>query len=643
MLWVTVDGSGATKVLACSLLLDETKESIAWSCQCFADCFRVPPHVLFSDSAPAIKAAVAEVFPEPRTHHLLCIWHLSKNMLTALQPAAGPALSDRVRTAWWRLAKQSDKNSNWDSDWAALLALVEQGSGRDTDKAAAREWLAAREVDRERWAYRFTWRHRTLGIHSTQRIEAVHSAVSHFLSTNRLLTDLLEQLDRYTGNVELRTTARDLSWHARLIQRGQAALEHPDIIEASNFGLSAFALVLLRAQVQQAPFYGVRDPDPTDVGGAFAVSRRTGAAEAGPSTADEHADYDADHGLSTPGLSGVRLVHIPSAAEEGVATCSCQYPECHGLPCRHLLRVFAHLQKDLPTSGIDQRWIVRSEEQQRAAVLALLARRPPARDGAAVPVQPTRDDRFGLIMGVAKGLAETGSMSASTFEVVMAGLAALHDKARGAVTAPRGAAPTRGQAQAAAAVAEAAPQSRVCQACWQPGHNRRNRLCPQHGLPSLPRPEGRGAAGAVRVVSRGRRRDDDEEGEEEDEGEEEGSEGPADSGRNDNVCHNCSEPGDLLCCEGDGCHRSWHPRCAQGTAALIDDDGSWFCPVCTGTWASAPVGFIGNPPQARPGRGGGQQQKRKKPRTEETPAMRKKAKAAGRGKEVARKGGMRVS
>ena len=639
MLWVTVDGSGATKVLASSLLLDETKESIAWSCQCFVDCFRVPPHVIFSDSAPAIKAAVAEVFPEPRTHHLLCIWHLSKNMLTALQPAVDPALWGQVRTAWWRLAKQTDKYSDWDSDWAALLALVEQGSGREKAKADAREWLQAREVDKERWAYRFTWRLRTLGIHSTQRIEAVHSAVAHFLSTNRLLTDLLEQLDRYSGDVELRIATRDLRFHARLIQRGQAALEHHLIIEASRFGLSAYALVLLRAQVQQASNYDVRDP--ADVGGTFAVSRRTGAADAGPSTADEHADYDADYGLSTPGLSGVRLVHIPSAAEDGVATCSCQYQECHGLPCRHILRVITHLQKDLPTSGIDQRWIVRSEEQQNAAVLALLARRPPARDGAAVPVQPSRSDRYGLILGAAKGLAETGSLSASTYEVVMAGLATLHDKARSAVTAPRGAAPTRGQAQAAAAVAEAAPQSRVCQACWQPGHNSRNRLCPRHGQDPLPRPEGRGASGPARVVKRGlgRPSDDESDGEGSD-----ASATPSESGDNDNVCHKCSRTGTLLCC--DGCHRSWHPTCVEGIDPLQGGDGEdtkWFCPVCTGMWASEPVGFIGNPPQARPGRGGGQQQKRKRPRSEESPAMRKKAKAAGRGKEVARKGGMRVS
>jgi hypothetical protein len=63
MLWVTVDGSGSTKILACSLMMDESLESAEWSCQCFNDCFRVPPAVIFSDSAPALKAALARVFP----------------------------------------------------------------------------------------------------------------------------------------------------------------------------------------------------------------------------------------------------------------------------------------------------------------------------------------------------------------------------------------------------------------------------------------------------------------------------------------------------------------------------------------------------------------------------------------------------
>ena len=60
----------------------------------------------------------------------------------------------------------------------------------------------------------------------------------------------------------------------------------------------------------------------------------------------------------------------------------------------------------------------------------------------------------------------------------------------------------------------------------------------------------------------------------------------------------------------------------------------WLCPVCTGSWASAPVGDVGNPPRARPGRGGNQRERRKRPHTEESPPARKRSKRAGRVRET---------
>jgi MULE transposase domain len=633
MLWVTVDGTGATKVLASSLLLDETADSMAWSCQCFKDCFRVPPRVIFSDSAPAIKLAVASVFPEPHTLHFLCIWHLSKNMLTALVQAVGQGgdLWSRVRSAWWRIAKQSNKNSDWDTEWAELLALVETGTGSDAAKATACEWLEARGADKERWAYRYTWRHRTLGIHSTQRIEAVHSAVDHFLGPNRLLTDLLSELDSYTDMVDLRTATRDLRFHARLVRAAAACMVHPFITQLAGIGLSAYATVLVKAQLQQEAFYRVEEKGNSADGAALFAVSRTYPADDGPSapgTADD--EHDADVGLSTRCLSGMRFVCIPAAAD-AIVTCSCQYQDCYGLPCRHIMRAMCHLQRPLPTRGIDGRWIQRTQEQQNAAVLALLARQPPARADAAGPSQPSRDECFALVMATARGLAETARMSPSAYEVIMAGLATLHDNARRAVTGQHGAAATRGQVQAAAAGGGAAPQGRQCRGCWGFGHNRSNRVCPRHGLSPLPQPEVRGASGPARVVRRGlgRPSGDESDGEGSD-----ASATPSESGANDNVCHMCSSTGTLFCC--DGCHRSWHPLCVEGIDSVHfnGEDTMWLCPVCTGSWASAPVGDVGNPPRARPGRGGNQRERRKRPHTEESPPARKRSKRAGRVRET---------
>ena len=47
------------------------------------------------------------------------------------------------------------------------------------------------------WAACFTWVICTYGIHSTQCIEAIHSAIAQWCSAPMLLTDLLDQLDKH--------------------------------------------------------------------------------------------------------------------------------------------------------------------------------------------------------------------------------------------------------------------------------------------------------------------------------------------------------------------------------------------------------------------------------------------------------------
>ena len=59
------------------------------------------------------------------------------------------------------------------------------------------EWLESLYDKREQWAARWTWDHLTLGVDSTQRAEAVHSAVALFLKANMPLTKLYTLLAHY--------------------------------------------------------------------------------------------------------------------------------------------------------------------------------------------------------------------------------------------------------------------------------------------------------------------------------------------------------------------------------------------------------------------------------------------------------------
>ena len=293
MLWTTLAGDGATKILACSLMLEESTESCAWSSQCFLDCFRVAPAVIFSDSAPQLKAAVASVFPS--SLHLYCIWHLSKNLVTNLKPACGAddGLWQRVCSTWWKIAKQSDVSScaTFDSDMASLGALLDESTVSSTSKSmvTARAWLAKLAEEREHWAYRFTWRTCTLGVHSTQRIEAVHAAIAHFLRASTLLTNLLPQLEAYSLNVTDRSSVRDFRFAQRLLAAADACLAHP-LLTAVAPSVTAYALLLLKVQLQQASFYSAAPMLGQE--GTFSVTRRPGTWGVAGSAEEQSGDAD---------------------------------------------------------------------------------------------------------------------------------------------------------------------------------------------------------------------------------------------------------------------------------------------------------------------------------------------------------------
>lgn len=627
---MTLDNTCATKILAVSLLQDETEESFQFACECFQDCFRVPPAVIFTDSDPAMKAAIAVVFPNAQ--HLLCIWHLSKNLFKNVRPACGSddELWHRILSGWWRIVKQSDESSraSFDTEWAALATALAGGTtatGKSLD--TARKWLDKLAASREQWAFRWTWRHLTMGMHSTQRIEAVHSAITGCIRANTLLTTLLPALESYSSHVASSAETRAFR-HSRLYLSAGKCNPHPFIDAAAKF-LSPYALTLLKAQLQQAAFYVLT---PAAMPGTFTATRVLGEA---PALADTDVD-DADVGLASARFSAPRTTR-----RDG---CSCQFMSCYGLPCRHVLRLLDVEQQPVPEALFHIRWRLLDAARLRSLTEALLRCRPPRAAGAAGVVALTRDDRYALAMGACRAVAELAATSDASYNRFRSELSLLADVLRKPAA-------TDGRGHAAAVVARAGGggaggssagggganggargtgggssgggsehERSLCRACWQPGHRKSNRLCPRYGKPPLPKPGGERMlahrAAAARDV-RAPLADLD------DELEASGDDSPEDSGRNETVCHRCAHAGDLVCCET--CPHSWHALCLPEDAMPVEDD-EWQCPVCAGSNAHA--GFVGNPQQ--PPHCGRRQSARKRGAAEGTKAQVAAAKKARR-------------
>ena len=75
---------GRTVILANSLLSNETESASDWVLREFLKAFHTPPKVLFTDGDPTMAAAIRDALPN--TFHLLCTYHLSKNLYTHIKP-----------------------------------------------------------------------------------------------------------------------------------------------------------------------------------------------------------------------------------------------------------------------------------------------------------------------------------------------------------------------------------------------------------------------------------------------------------------------------------------------------------------------------------------------------------------------------
>src|SRR5215469_7027667 len=78
-LFVAIDNNYKTRIVAQALTKYENQADFNWILQYTLQAANnLPPKILFTDSDPAIIAAVQEVYPQ--TRHLLCIYHLLENV-----------------------------------------------------------------------------------------------------------------------------------------------------------------------------------------------------------------------------------------------------------------------------------------------------------------------------------------------------------------------------------------------------------------------------------------------------------------------------------------------------------------------------------------------------------------------------------
>ena len=355
--FVSVDRRGITRVLAGSFVKKEDEESFTWAYKMFHNSFQSAPVVLYTDSDAAMAAATKAAWPE--TIHLLCTFHLWKNFWQHLRKLF-VGKEDMWRTVsdmWWRLCKTTDETEcmHFDDKFNILIQLVKDNANTLSGDKLETEltWMRSLCLRKEQWAACFTWKHRTYGIHSTQRAEAVHSAINNFCSTTNTILAITEKLEQMADEHSLKDRMESINVLLRGVI-GQKPIPLP-ALERIASSLSIFPRVLLNAQAalvlqyQCVPSNNCDEVNlPEDEKYYLVVHANAGGELASHSllrkksecTLSDYADFnkEVDHGV--PSNLGV----IKSNGHQtSLKRCSCQYPMVMGLPCRHMLRVMLQL------------------------------------------------------------------------------------------------------------------------------------------------------------------------------------------------------------------------------------------------------------------------------------------------------------
>jgi hypothetical protein len=176
----------------------------------------VSPLSFFTDGDSSIEIAVTNLILSGiwTVEHQLCIFHVSKNIYQHLRPLVHDVQAwKKLHNLFWKIAKDSDDRSRirFAQEWADFAdALREVGSGPTL--AREMEWVEALGAKAEKWAARYVWSRCTFTVHSTQRAEAVQSAVKEkIVQAKGLLTDLILQIEDYSMNTQQQRTADSIN------------------------------------------------------------------------------------------------------------------------------------------------------------------------------------------------------------------------------------------------------------------------------------------------------------------------------------------------------------------------------------------------------------------------------------------------
>ena len=450
----SVSSSGHTVILAYVLIDVEGINDFDWIFRCHHKVFRTPPSVVFSDHDLNIEAAMQRMQDSlwPDVCHMLCIFHLSKNVYERLHPKF---LGDKKNEKWravhdlfWKISKNTDASFRdfFDAQWKQLVDLVEQTATHRGKLQEEITWLTKLGAQKARFAYCYTHEVCTLGVYSTQRAEAMQNVAKKGkigLNNRTKLLTLHEKIDEYNADARAR---HDVDVFRTMFK--QSAFWVAPVLEEMRGRICVFAFGYLLSQAQEAYMY--KSPPKTIAKAgkySFEVTRQAIRSSEGLRYEDNGKVQSYDD-LSDFGLAGVysgsRTVEIRVTGEPSDMTllegsCSCQMGNSWGFGlCRHLFHILYTHQ--IMHVNVDYFVIPKWHKHDQAALHQMtdrLIRQPrvlhyvgtsedergdAGPSSSATPMRMDRHQRRSLLGHVAHELLDLGAVSDEKYEKLLAAL-----------------------------------------------------------------------------------------------------------------------------------------------------------------------------------------------------------------------------
>ena len=127
----TVDREGFTRLVACTMMLKETREAFVWVLMAFAKLLGQEPAVILTDGDLWLGEGIERQWLH--SAHLLCTWHLSKNLMKHVKPCLrshrvgdSPTPWTTFLRMWWKICWNSDRacKESFDEEWDNLKAYL---------------------------------------------------------------------------------------------------------------------------------------------------------------------------------------------------------------------------------------------------------------------------------------------------------------------------------------------------------------------------------------------------------------------------------------------------------------------------------------------------------------------------------------